>query len=507
MPEPNDLKPSTSTAPVTSLASEAPHTSLPAKQFPVLRGLSAKLLWLTIIFIMLAEVLIFVPSVANFRDTWLRNRLDTAGAASIVYLDGSDVMLSEVASQTLLDTALATTIAVRRDGQSQLIATSGPPTEIVQVIDLDNATPLSSIRSALAMLFMDPASQYRVSGSTISMDATIELVQPLVHIQNALWGYTRNILILSLLISVFAAGLVYLALYRLIVLPIIRISSNMDAFSKEPENASLIYRPTGRSDEIGIAEERLSAFQGDLRNTLRQKQHLADLGLAVSKINHDLRNILASAQLFSDRLTSLPDPTVQRFAPKLIRTIDRAVDYTKSVIDYGRALETPPQRRNLVLFGLANDVGELLGLENNPKIEWQNKVDPALEINADPEHLFRILMNLCRNACQAMQDMPDDDRTHVLEVNATLDEAGVDIRVTDTGLGIPEHVQEKMFSAFQASTKAGGTGLGLVIASELVRAHGGAIEVETSTKYGTTFLIRIPVPATDETDANGLNQT
>ncbi len=485
----------------------APDGSTPAKRFTIMRGLSAKLLWLTIVFIMLAEVLIFVPSIANYRNTWLRTHLDIAGAASIVYLDGSDVMLSDVASQTLLETALATTIAVRRDGQSQLIATSGPPTEIVQVIDLDKATPFSSIRSALGMLFMEPNSQYRVLGSTDSMDATIELVQPMVHIQNALWEYTRNILILSLLISVFAAGLVYLALYRLIVLPIIRISSNMDAFSKEPENASLIYQPTNRSDEIGIAEERLAAFQGDLRNTLRQKQHLADLGLAVSKINHDLRNILASAQLFSDRLTSLPDPTVQRFAPKLIRTIDRAVDYTKSVIDYGRALETPPQRRKLVLFGVANDVSELLGLENNPDITWKNEIDPALEITADPEQLFRILMNLCRNACQAMQDMaalPDNSRSHLLKLGAHVNKETVEIRVSDTGPGIPDRVQEKMFSAFQASTKAGGTGLGLVIASELVHAHGGTIGVEASSKKGTTFLISIPLTPSDRTEGSEL---
>lgn len=475
-------------------SSEA-NTAHHQRRFRILNGLSAKLLWLTIAFIMLAEVLIFVPSIANFRDTWLRNHLDTAEAASIVYLDASDAMLSDAASRTLLATALADTIAVRRDGRSQLIASKGVAGEITEHIDLDNTTPFTSISSALSMLFMDPSSLYRVSGETKAMDATIELVQPLIHLQNALWGYTRNILILSLLISVFAAGLVYLALYRLIVLPIIKISTNMDAFSREPENASLIYKPTGRADEIGIAEERLAAFQGDLRNTLRQKKHLADLGLAVSKINHDLRNILASAQLFSDRLTSLQDPTVQRFAPKLIRTIDRAVGYTKAVIDYGRAVETEPNRRQLALYGIANDISELLGIEPNGDIKWENRIDPALETVADPEQLFRALMNLCRNACQAMQDMEPGTGERVLEISAEPRADGVNIRVRDTGPGIPERIQEKMFSAFQASTKAGGTGLGLAIAAELVRAHGGTIELEKTGETGTTFLVFIPAPA------------
>jgi len=457
-----------------------------------LRGLSAKLLMLTIIFIMLAEVLIFVPSMANFRNVWLRTHLDTAESASIVYLDSANVSLSESASEKLLETTLATTIAFRRDGRSQLVATSSGSAEIVDHIDLANATPFSSITSALAMLFMAPDAQYRVFDATRSIGGEIEIVQEMKHIQAAMWTYARNILILSLLISVFAAALVYLALYRLIVLPIIRISHNMDAFSKEPENASLIYQPSDRTDEIGIAENRLASLQTDLSKTLKQKQHLADLGLAVSKINHDLRNILASAQLFSDRLTSLPDPTVQRFAPKLIRTIDRAVDYTKSVIDYGKAVEAPPKRRDLVLFGIAEDVRELLGLETKSAIKWQNDIDKMLEVNGDPEQIFRVVMNLCRNAQQAMQDMEDESRELVLAVSAEKIADDICIRIKDTGPGIPEHIQPKLFDAFQASTKAGGTGLGMAIAAELVRAHGGAICIEETNDQGTVFKIVIP---------------
>ncbi len=333
-------------------------------------GLSVKLLLLTAVFVLIAEVLIFVPSIANFRNVWLKDYLLTAEAASIVYLDSNDVILSEGAGEDLLATTESLAVAIRRDGISRMMASSGQPGELDQHIDLDNSTAFGSIRSSLSMFFADPDSRYRVFGTMRSSPAIMELVQETRHIQAAMSEYARNVAFLSLLISIFTAALVYLALYRLIVLPIIRISSNMDAFSKTPENASLVYKPSNRLDEIGTAEKRLAAFQGDLQQTLRQKQRLADLGLAVSKINHDLRNILASAQLFSDRLTSLPDPTVQRFAPKLIRTIDRAVDYTKSVIDYGRALEAPPKRRKLMLNSVANDVADLLGLENSLVIEW-----------------------------------------------------------------------------------------------------------------------------------------
>ena len=86
-------------------------------------------------------------------------------------------------------------------------------------------------------------------------------------------------------------------------------------------------------------------MQRDLASMLQQKSHLAALGLAVSKINHDLRNLLTSAQLFSEGLSSLPDPRVQRFAPKLMRALERAIAFCESTLSYGRAQEPPPDRR------------------------------------------------------------------------------------------------------------------------------------------------------------------
>ncbi len=455
-------------------------------------GLSVKLLILTAVFVLIAEVLIFVPSIANFRNVWLKDHLLTAEAASIVYLDSNDLMLSEGAGQDLLEATEALAVAIRSDGISRLMATSGKLGVLSEHIDLDNSTAFGSIKSSLSMMFADPDMQYRVFGTMRSSPAIMELVQETKHIQASLWVYARNVAFLSLLISIFTAALVYLALYRLIVLPIIRISSNMDAFSKTPENASLVYKPTKRMDEIGTAEKRLAAFQGDLQQTLRQKQRLADLGLAVSKINHDLRNILASAQLFSDRLTALPDPTVQKFAPKLIKTIDRAVDYTKSVIDYGRALEAPPKRRKLLVNIVANDVADILGLENSLSIEWKNDIPLELEADADPEQLFRILMNICRNAQQAMIDADIPDRIKELRVIAERKDNEVHVCICDTGPGIPEHVRKIIFNAFEGSTKAGGSGLGMAIAMELIKAHGGSIDIEKTDETGTVFRVIIP---------------
>lgn len=475
------------------------------------RGLSAKLLILTVIFVMIAEVLIFVPSIANFRNVWLQSHLDIAEAASIVYLDATDAMLSPPAQAQLLRSTNSLSVVLRESGASRLMAaTKEMPAEVSAHINLTSLKPWESVKGSISTLIFGGNKLVRVFGSMKDRDGTIELVQKDHYLRKALLTYSRNVMLLSLAISLITAALVFLALYLIIVRPIKRISSNMTAFSQQPENTSLLFLPSGRQDEIGIAEERLATFQGDLQNTLRQKQHLADLGLAVAKINHDLRNILASAQLFSDRLSSLSDPTVQRFAPKLIRTIDRAVDYTKSVISYGSAMEKAPTRRLHRLHAIVSDVAELLGMKDNKQIQWINDIPQDLEVNADSEQLFRVIMNLCRNSLQAMQSDDEGSTVARLHLNAERTQNMVTLHISDTGPGIPARIREKLFQPFEGSANPGGTGLGLAIASELIKAHGGTIECSSTSSGGTTFKILLPDPAnaighsTDDIPANRL---
>jgi len=458
----------------------------------ILGGLSGRLLVLTIIFVMIAEVLIFVPSVANFRNVWLQNHLDTAETASIVYLDDSETMLSNKAQEDLLKATQSLSVSIREGSVSRLMASMPTYNNVSENINLGIMQPVESLRSALSTLFFGGERTYQVSGPMKSRQAEIKLVQEDKYLRDALLNYARNILLISLVISLITASLVFLTLYWMIVRPIIRLSSNMDEFSRHPENRALVYNPTGRGDELGIAEERLSALQSDLQTTLRQKQHLAELGLAVSKINHDLRNILASALLFSDRLAGISDPTVQRFAPKLVKTIERAVEYTRSVLAYGKAMESAPKLRTHQLAGIIDEVGESLGIEHSSGFEWHNGVDADITVNCDPEQIFRAVLNLGRNAVQAMADAPSPASVSRLEITASQNSADTRIRVRDTGPGIPDHQKPKLFAAFQSSGKSGGTGLGLAIAAELVRAHGGTIELEKSDGAGSVFLITLP---------------
>jgi len=274
--------------------------------------------------------------------------------------------------------------------------------------------------------------------------------------------------------------------------PVLALRGAMVRFAEAPDDPSRIIHPGNRADELGAAARELAGVQTQLQRTLAEQAHLVNLGLAVSKINHDLRNILASAQLISDRLRMVKDPSVQAFAPKLVRTLDRAVAYTENVLSYGRAQEAPPSRRKVRLRQLVEEVEGLLGIDPAAGIEFENAIDHAFEMDADAEQMFRVLSNLCRNAVQAMSGDSDSSVVRRLTISAERQGSVSRIIVMDTGPGLPHKARENLFAAFRGSARSGGTGLGLAIAHELVRAHGGTLELVESAGGRTVFALSVP---------------
>ena len=453
-------------------------------------GLSSKLLVLTVIFVMIAEVFIFVPSIANFRNNWLANRLATARVASLVITNSDEVPMSLEDSLVRLTGALA--LSIQNDDRRRMIFQVDGLAPPDYEIHIGHMMPWDAIMQSFETLFAGDRIM-RIIDMPIEGGPSLELIMPERDLRDAMVAFGRNILILSLIISAITAALVYLSLRWLFVRPMVRLTRNMEDFSAEPEDARRIIEPSERRDEIGQAENRLQDMQHQLARTLTQQRRLADLGLAVSKINHDLRNILASAQLFTDRLGELPDPTVQKLAPKLIASLDRAVGYTRSVLSYSRPQERPPERTTLEFCRLVGDVGELLGLGPEGPIAFENRVPPDTLVDADPEQLFRVILNLCRNAAQALEQASDCADKRII-VGCEQVPGHVLILVSDTGPGVPEPAREGLFKAFQGSMRPGGTGLGLAIAAELVRAHGGTITLLDQAP-GAHF--RIDLPALD----------
>lgn len=469
-------------------------------------GLSDKLLALTVLFVMLAEVLIYVPSIANYRMNWLEDRIGQARTAALVLDAAPAGAVPEPLAQRILDSIGAEAVALKTQDTRRLLAQSDVPPEVEVEVDLRQPRDLDAIPAAFATLFATEPRMLRVIGRAPEGEEFVEIVLPETELRQALIGFSKTILMLSLAISAITALLLYFTLDRLIVRPVRRLTQQMIAFGEKPEDASRMLVPSGRSDEIGLAERELASMQRELHGQLQQKTRLAALGLAVSKISHDLRNLLGSAQLILDRIGGLTDPTVQRWAPKLVAALDRAVGLAESTLSYGRAQEPPPNRRLVPLAAVFADVREALGIGPEARIGWIETVDRDLEIDADPDQLFRVLLNICRNAVQALESRPDPDPARdQLRLAGRREGSVVVVEVSDTGPGVPERARRHLFEPFQSSTRRGGAGLGLAIAAELLQAHGGSIELVEGT-LGATFRITVPDRPVDLRSARALRR-
>ena len=467
-------------------------------------GLSGKLLLLTVLFVMVAEILIYVPSVANFRLNWLSDRLAAAHTAAFVLDAAPSGMVPESLAKQILNSIGARAVAMKMGNQRRLLAADDMPSEIAQDIDMRQRSWLHSIFDAFeTLLTCKPGDVMRVVGAAPMGGDFLEIILNEGPLCKAMWTFSVNILMLSLAISCITAMLLFFALHYLLVRPMWRITENMIAFRADPENPSRIIAESGRQDEIGTAEEELASMQRELASMLHQQSRLAALGLAVSKINHDLRNLLASAQLFSDQLSTSPDPKVQRFAPKLMRALERAIAFCQSTLSYGGAQEAPPERKTIEVEPLIEEVHEALGLGLDVPIRWIVAVERGLTVEADHDQLFRVLVNLARNAMQALETRGTRDpaRDQIRITGRREGSVGV-IEVSDTGPGVPEKARAHLFQAFQGSARSGGTGLGLAIAAELVRAHGGEIRLVPGT-IGATFSISIPDRTVDLNSRRG----
>src|SRR4051794_5728075 len=392
------LKGVRSEADIVSGAAQQPTVGLPRRL-----GLSGKLLLLTIPLVMIAGFLIYVPAIANFRVNRLNDRLAAANTAALVLDAAPSGMVPESLARQILGSIGARAVAIKMGQQRRLLASADLPAQIDHNIDMREMTVWSAIVDAFEVMLETGNQSIRIIGPAPGGAQFIEVVVDELPLRQAMYRFSRNVVLLSLAISILTAALVYLALHYLFVRPMRRLTASLVGFHHDPESSARIIVPSQRGDEIGVAERELSDMQRDLVSMLHQKSRLAALGLAVSKINHDLRNLLASSQLLSDQLASVPDPRVQRFAPKLMRSLERAIAFCQSTLSYGRAQEAAPDRRMIPVEPIVVEVRETAGLASDASITWISAIERGLTIDADPDQLFRVVLNLVRNAAQALE--------------------------------------------------------------------------------------------------------
>ena len=477
---------------IVSETQEQPTIETQRPRPPRRLGLSGKLLLLTIPLVMIAEVLVYVPAIANFRINRLNDRLAAANTAALVLDAAPSGMVPDSLARQILGSIGARAVAIKMGQQRRLLASADLPPAIDHDYDMRAITVWSAIVDSLEIMFETGNQSIRVIGPAPGGAQFIEVVIDEAPLRQAMYGFSRNLLLISLAIAVLTAALIYLALHYLFVRPMRRLTASLVAFHEDPESSARIIVPSQRGDEIGLAERELSDMQRDLVSMLHQKSRLAALGLAVSKINHDLRNLLAYSQLLSDQLASVPDPRVQRFAPKLMRSLERAIAFCQSTLSYGRAQEAAPDRRMVALEPIVTEVRESAGIGSDASITWVSAIERGLTIDADPDQLFRVLLNLVRNAEQALESRPQGDAaTQQIRITGRREGTVAILEISDTGPGIPQKSRDHLFEAFQSSGRTDGSGLGLAIAAELVRAHGGDLHLVEGT-IGATFRIAIP---------------
>jgi signal transduction histidine kinase len=483
--------------PIVGLESEPEAaTERPARRWRL--GLAGRLLLLTIGFVVVTQVITFVPRVAAYRESQLRDRLAAADTAALVFAAAPDGMLSKELTKQILDSVGAQTIAIKTHGTRRLLAMADTPPTVTDSYDLRDPSTIDSIAAAFRGFFAPKDAVLKVVGRAPMGGDFLEITLYEKRVTDVVWGYAGRFLRASLVISAAVAFGLWAAIWLLVLRPVRRLTSNIIVFGEKPEDESRVIKPSGSRHEIGQAEEALAAMQRSLGRELDHKKRLAQLGLAVAKISHDLRNMLTAAQLISDRLATIPDPLAMRLGPRLVATLDRAIAFCQETLSYGGAGEKPPLPRAFALASLLAETAEIAHAKQAGGLEVSMEIPEDFEIYADPDHVQRAIGNLIRNAAQALQQHgPCEGKPRSIRVFAERRKGAALIEVADTGPGVPAHLAPRIFEPFHKSTRPGGSGLGLAIAAELVDRNGGAIVLAPSRPgdlySGARFEMTLPL--------------
>ena len=450
-------------------------------------SLSFRLLLLTVFFIMLAEFLIWTPSVARYRKVYLEENIARAHLSMLAIENMPEREVEKTLEEALLFHTEAYGIVLNQPDRRMLMVSRDMPPKVDLMVDMHVDSFIGFIRDAFSALAQDKNRILRVIGpSPKDPKVTVEVLIDEAPMREAMWDYSRRILNLSLVISFFTAGLVYLSLQWLMVRPMRKITENMALFRAAPEDSARVIPPSRRTDEVGIAERELAVMQDELRTALQQKTRLAALGTAIAKINHDLRNSLATAMLAFDRLADSDDPEVKSVMPRLYNAIDRAVNLCSQTLNFVSDTDLHLEIGRFPLKKLVDEAGVTVKSydEEGRSLEWHCGIDGGLELEADREQLFRVLTNLGQNALEA--------GAREIRITAEPDGEWIVLDVADDGPGLAPEARENLFQPFASSAKDGGSGLGLAIIRDIARAHGGDAQLVEGDGPGTTFRLKLP---------------
>ena len=459
-------------------------------------GLSSRLLLLTVVFTLAVQALIVGPNAASFHERWLLDRLQSAELASVGVEALPYSAVDDQTAEQLLRIGGVSAVAISDQGVMRQLLQAPNLTRAPDFIDLRRRSLGARLLDPVRTLFGPPDRFIRARAAPRYRSGDfIDVVAPAEPLKVELRAFLLNSLLVSVVISVVAGSLLYAGLAFLVLQPLRRVTRSIEGFAADPQTVAPT--PSDRHDEIGRVERELARMQEEVRQALRSRSRLVALGEAVAKINHDLRNMLTSAQIASERLADSADPQVAKALPRLERALGRAAALTRNVLDYGKSEEPAPVMDRVALATALTSAAEDAGLEPNG-VRLAKALPPRFVVEADADQLHRILVNLMRNARQAIEgDATRAPRKKGGPLGSVLVEATVEdgwsvIRIVDDGPGIPPRLSGKLFEPFVSGGSADGTGLGLTISRELAAAHGGELRLVETGPTGTTFELRLP---------------
>ena len=454
-------------------------------------GLSGRLLVLTVAIVVLANLLILPPNLAAFEERWLLDRLRAAELATLVQETAPGGVVTQHVSERLLASAGVVSVAMQVDNERRLLLAAPRLKRNPYLVDLRRETPMSWLAPFETLAGGGDRMVRVMAKPRFRAGEFVEIVAPDGPLKKDLLTQLERLIGIAVFTSIMAGAVVYVSLNLFLVRPMQRITRSMERFRADPEDPRARIPPSGRRDEIGRAEGELERMQADLRAALSSRARLAALGEAVAKINHDLRNMLTSAQIASERMALSGDPKVAQALPRLERALGRAVALASNVLTFGNSDEPAPDKRPTPVRAALEAAAEDAGLAA-AGVALRTDIAPEVLVDADPDQLHRILVNLLRNAREAIDAAPA--RRGVGRIVATLgrgDGASL-LTLADDGPGLPERARANLFQPFAGSTRRGGAGLGLAIARELAQGHGGDLNLVESDPAGTVFELRLP---------------
>ncbi|PKR50282.1 sensor histidine kinase [Thalassospira povalilytica] len=491
---------------------ERPHLKLP----PWAKSLSARLLVLTVSFVMLAEVFVFAPSVARFRVDWLKAHLDSGYLAALALEATPDQMIPDDLEKELLSNAGIEAVILRREDRKLLLQRDDMPAKVDKNVNLTNFSIPMAVMEGLATLAQTEDRMLRVIGMpSMAPDFEIEILVHEKALTKAMRNFGWRVFGLSLMISFFTAGLVYFALNRLLVRPMRTLTHDMIRFRENPQDKSSLITPGLRDDEIGVARQELAIMQQDIQAMLNQRRRLAALGTAATKISHDLRNALATSMLMTEQLAKSQDDEVRAVVPRLLSSMERAVYISEQTLSFARETPAPRDLAKFTLIELIEEIRDQILLQKSENLmdgaagrDLGDKDEPCtarididlpddVMLEADYDMLFRAFSNLIRNPLEAGADIVTVTWSNPI-AGKTSDESDqsrsfIDVLIKDNGPGLPEKAIKNLFVPFAGSGRKGGTGLGLAIARELISTHNGELRLVATGPDGAVFGVKLPI--------------